>query len=46
MLPKRYSEEEVGTYVLMLNELSHWYRVLQAVLGERLEAQGGWDVGI
>lgn len=41
-----YSEEEAKPYVFMLIELSQGYRASLKALGERLEAQNGWDFEI
>jgi hypothetical protein len=41
-----YSEEEAKPYAFMLIELSQGYRASLKALGERLEAQGGWDFEI
>ena len=46
MLLDVYSEEEAKPYVLMLIELSQGYRAMLQALGERLEAQRGWDLEV
>ena len=40
------SEQEAKPYIEMLVEINDGYRASLDALGERLEAQGGWDFEI